>query len=596
MEFAIQGIGVSPGIAIGPVLIFNAGRCDVPEYPIEDTGAEQERLNQAIEATREELSLLYRQTAQALGDKHAAIFNVHLMLLDDVALRDEVAARIPQQKKNAESILLELSQQYARTMETVADPRFRERTADILDVVDRLLRHMLDAERPDLKNLSQPCIIAANELSPSDTATMNAEFAIGLLVNAGSVTSHTAILARALEIPAIMGIDYKRMGIRNGDMLIMDGAAGRLIIRPNAHTLAHYRKEQRLLHEKQLRLERSLETGPSSTLDGIEVETMANIELPIEIAHSIKAKASGVGLYRTEYIFLNRNSLPEEEEQYRAYRAVAEAMQPRTVTLRTMDIGGDKFVAHLQISKEENPQLGWRAVRFCLERPDIFKAQLRAMLRASAHGNVRIMFPMISGLEELRQVKKVFDDVCVELDNTGITYDHHLKLGSMIEVPSAVALADVLARECDFFSIGTNDLIQYSLAVDRVNEKIAHLYEPAHPAVLRMISQVVKAAHNAGIPCGICGEMAGDPLYTEVLLGLGLTSLSMSAIAIPLIRTEIAHIRLEEARTLADEVLRLGTAAEIKALLRARYQDRDAVKASLKQLRPETRKESAHGV
>ena len=596
METKIQGIGVSPGIAIAPALVFNASRCDVPEYSISNTNAELERLNRAIEQTREDLTTLYRQAAQALGDKHAAIFNVHLMLLDDVALRDEVADRIPKEKKNAESILHKLSLQYAKTMETVADPRFRERTADLLDVVDRLLCHLQDAKRPDLKNLHQPSIIVAHDLSPSDTATMNADFAIGLLVNAGSVTSHTAILARALEIPAIMGVDYKRAGIRSGDILIIDGAKNQVIVRPNDSTLAHYRKEQHLLQEKQIRLEKALEAGPSHTLDGIEIETQANIELPIEIAHSLKAKASGIGLYRTEYLFLNRDSLPEEKEQYRAYKAVTEAMKPRPVTLRTMDIGGDKFVAHLQISKEENPQLGWRAVRFCLARPDIFKAQLRAMLRASAHGNVRIMFPMISGLEELRQVKAVFKEVCEELDKTGIEYNQNIKLGSMIEVPSAEALADVLAKECDFFSIGTNDLIQYSLAVDRVNEKIAYLYEPAHPAVIRMIDQVVKAADIAGIPCGICGEMAGDPLYTEVLLGLGLTSLSMSAIAIPLIRTEIAHMRLDKAKALAEEVLSLGTAGEIKNLLRERFQERGAVKASLKKLRAETHKESAHGV
>ncbi len=588
MQKILRGIGVSPGIAIGRVLLFNADTCEVPTYTVTDLEGEEARLEVAIESTRKDLEDLHKKTSQALGEAHAAIFHTHLMLLDDVMLRDELRARLPKERVNAESILQDMAQRFSATMMTVDDPRFRERTADLLDVVDRIQRHLTFAARPDLKELDSPHIVVAHNLSPSDTATMNLDNVLALVIDAGSVTSHSAILARALEVPAVMAVHDASSHLAPETQLIVDGAEGLVIAAPTKATLEKYTDARERLRRKWRRLQRALEPGPVHSLDGVEIPVQANIELPLEVEHSVKVEAHGVGLYRTEYLFLNRDTLPSEEEQFEAYVRVAKTLAPKPVTLRTMDIGGDKLVSHLNISREENPQLGWRAVRFCLERPDIFKAQLRAMLRASVHGNVRIMFPMISGIEELRNVKAVVEEVRKELSEAGVPFDPDLQIGSMIEVPSAVAITDLLAKECDFFSIGTNDLIQYSLAVDRVNEKIAHLYDPAHPAVLRMIGWIATAAKRAGIPCGICGEMAGDPLYTEALLGLGVTSLSMSAISIPVIRAEIAHTSLRQARTFAQKILRLATASEVKAMLAKRYKRKGAIEAYLAKLQTET--------
>lgn len=579
MEITLRGIGVSPGIAIGPALLFNVDRFDVPKYRIEDPDAEIARLDKAIDATRIYLNRLHRKTADELGQGHADIFKAHLMILEDVALREEAVARVRNERINVEHVLQELIQRYARVLESAEDPQFRERAADFIDVGDRMLRYLLDAERPNIQDLAEPSVIVTHDLSPSDTATMDLDDVLGVALDSGGATSHTTILARALELPAVVGLSQAAAKVENGDTVIMDGAEGIFIVRPDAATLAHYREAQKQQESQREQIVRAGGQGPATTLDGVVVPVLANIELPVEIPHGIKAHAQGVGLYRTEFLFLNRSTLPGEEEQYENYRQVADALHPNPVTLRTIDVGGDKLVQHIQMLREENPQLGWRAVRFCLARPDIFKVQLRAILRASVAGNVQIMFPMISGLEELRQVKAILGEVMAELDTECIPFDRNLKVGSMIEIPSAVAITDLLAKECDFFSIGTNDLIQYSLAVDRGNEKIAHLYQPAHPAVLRMIKRTADCAKAAGIPCALCGEMAGDALYTEVLLGLGVTSLSMSAVALPAVRAEIAHIHMAEAEAVAEQVLAMGTIAEIRNLLRQRHEHRAAIKA-----------------
>lgn len=591
MEQTLRGIGVSPGIAIGPAFLFDARRMDVPRYAIDNPEAELARVDRAFQSTREDLVRLHRHTTAQLGKVHADIFNAHIMLLDDVAIREELAERINSESLNAEHILHELVQRYARVLGEAEDPRFRERTADLLDVAGHVLHHLLDAKRPNLRELAEASIIVAHDLSPSDTASMNTEKALGLAMDAGSATSHTAILARALEIPAVVGLKLATGAIESGVTMVVDGSEGQVIVDPTPETLARYQVARELVERKRQALQRFLTGSSCRTLDGVEVPLMSNIELPVEIPHTMKSGVQGIGLYRTEYLFLNRDTLPSEEEQYQSYAEVARALNPRPVTLRTIDIGGDKFVSHLQISKEENPQLGWRAVRFCLQRPDIFKTQLRAMLRASAHGNVQIMFPMISGLEELRQVKAVLWEVRDELKRQRIPMGRNIKVGSMIEVPSAVTLTDVLAKECDFFSIGTNDLIQYSLAVDRVNEKIAHLYEPAHPAIMRMIRWTANAARTENIPCSICGEMAGDPLFTEVLIGLGVTALSMSPVALPLVRAEITQSYMQEAEALARRVLRLSTAVEVRALLQERYERKAAMETYLAKFSAETREE-----
>ncbi len=576
METVLHGIGVSPGIAVAPALVFAKSQCEVPEYSVGEPGTEWRRFQEAVEKTRVDLRSLHSQTAEKMGQRHADIFHTHLMLLDDAVLHDEIRGILFEEAKNVEHVLERVARRYAALMESVGDARLRERSADMMDVADRLQRCLLDQDRPDLKSLPGPRIVVSRDLSPSDTATMDTVNTLGLALDAGSVTSHSAILARALEIPAVTGLSQLSAHVRPGAMMVLDGAAGVVILDPSEETLGRYRAERERFAARRERQLRAAASGPAVTLDGVGVPLEANIELPVEIPHSLRAGACGIGLYRTEYLFLNRDEAPGEEEQYQAYAEAARALSPMPVTLRTMDIGGDKLVAHLQIFKEENPQLGWRAVRFCLARPDIFKVQLRAMLRAAAHGGIRIMFPMISGLDELREVRRVLDVVREELDREGVPHGGDLPVGSMIEVPSAVMLADVLAKECDFFSIGTNDLIQYSLAVDRVNEKIAHLYDPAHPAVLRLIGRAAAAARDAGIPCGICGEMAGDPLFTEILLGLGVTSLSMAAVALPAVRTEITGIRMDAARELAGEALQMGSAADIRGLLQTRFDARNS--------------------
>jgi len=584
VETRLQGIGVSPGIAIGPALIFDVDRYEVPHYAISDAEAEIARLDRAIALTREDLTRLYMQTAAELGQSHADIFNTHLMLLDDVAVYEEAIQRIRAKEGNAEHVLHLLTQRYIRTLAALDDARFRERSADLLDVIDRVTRHLLEAERPDLSDLSAPCIIVAHDLSPSDTASLNLDYTLGIVSDSGSVTGHAAILARALEVPAVMGLEHISGQVAPGSLIIIDGARGFVIIHPSYETIEEYRTCQARQTIERKALERASQAGPSVTLDGVVIPLQANIELPLEIPSCLKVGAQGVGLYRTEYLFLNRSSLPSEEEQYQSYAKAARAFSPLPVTLRTIDIGGDKFVSHLQLSREENPQLGWRAVRFCLERPDIFKTQLRAMLRASAHGKIEIMFPMISSLDELRSVKAILQEVRNELDAARVPFDRDIRVGAMIEVPSAVLLAAWLAEECDFFSVGTNDLIQYSLAVDRVNEKIAHLYEPAHPAVVKMIRHTAEAAKTAGIPCRICGEMAGDPMYTDLLLGLGITCFSMSAVALPVVRAEIALASLPEAVRLADEACTRRTASEVKALLRQCWESKNARRTYLSSL------------
>ncbi len=589
MEVVLRGIGVSPGIAIGPALNYRAEALEIPKYPVSDKKAELTRFEQALEGVRSVLRGLREQTAEELGERHADIFHAHLMILDDVTLREEIQSRLESEGVNVEYIIDEVITRYARLLSSVDDLHFRERARDIVDVGTRILKSLLHAERPTLEHLERPSIILAHDLTPSDTVNLDLVNTLGLATDVGGPTSHTAILARALEIPAVVSLRSIGETSSPGDMIILDGTRGRVIVRPAEATLARYAAQKQREEEER----KALASGGyklSVTLDGYEVPILANIELPIEVAHGLSNKAQGVGLFRTEYLFLNRHSAPSEEEQYEAYAQVAEAFKPNPVTLRTLDLGGDKFAARIHFATEMNPQLGWRAIRLCLERPDIFKAQLRAMFRASIHGDVQVMFPMISGVDEFERVMEVVREVLADLERRGMAFNRDIKIGTMIEVPSAVAVADLLARRCDFFSIGTNDLIQYALAVDRINEKIAHMYEPAHPAVIRMISQTTKAAKEARIPCGICGEMAGDPLFTELLMGLGVDTLSMSAVAIPVVRAEIANSRMATARRFAKRVLSMTTTAEIKSYIHKRFKTKQTLKAYLDSIGPEEEK------
>lgn len=578
MEVTIRGIGVSPGIAIGPTLTYGVQSFDIPKFEVENVDAELARFERAVIAVRGELERLYERTAEAIGEEHADIFRAHLMFLEDVTLREEVERRVAAERVNAEFLVGEWIARYTKIMASVPDERFRERTQDLVDVGNRILARLLNANADGLEHLDHPSVVVAHDLSPSEAAKLDMTNTLGLATDLNGPTSHTAILARAFEIPAVVGLKFVGSHALPGDTIVVDGAHGVVVIRPNAKTLARY-EDEKARTERSRKALLAAELRPSVTKDGHKVPTQANIELPMELSHSLKIKAQGIGLYRTEYLFLNRATLPSEEEQYDAYSQAAKVMAPAPVTLRTLDLGGDKFVSHLQVAKEINPQLGWRAIRFCLERPDIFKAQLRAMMRASVHGNVQIMFPLISGIDEYLLVKAIVREVQTDLEKRGVPFKRDIPIGSMIEVPSAVEVADLLAKECDFFSIGTNDLIQYSLAVDRVNEKIAHMYEPAHPAVLRMIRRTIKAAKEAKIPCAVCGEMAGDPVFTELLIGLGISTLSMSAVAIPAVRAEIASVRYSQSKRFAARVMRMGSVAEIRETLHKRYSQRRSMDA-----------------
>ena len=574
MEIALRGIGVSPGIAIGPALLFDVSPLDIPRYAVDDPAGELKRFSVAVEKVRQDLESLRSQTAETLGDKHAEIFQAHLMLLDDVTIRQEIEAHVNEQKLNVEFLLDELLTRYAMLLRTVEDPMFRERTNDLRDVGTRILGALLNRQLASLEHIDSPSIVVAHNLSPSDTANIDVANALGIATDIGGPTSHTAILARALEIPAVVGLKHAGVHVKPGDMIILDGSSGYMFVHPDSSTVEEFVAEKERFERDRIAVAMSGNNLGSQTLDGCEVPLLANVELPIEITNSLRAKVQGIGLYRTEYLFLNRENLPTEEEQYQAYAQAAAAMKPYPVTLRTLDIGGDKFISSLRMPQELNPQLGWRAIRFCLERPDIFKAQLRAMLRASVHGNVQIMFPLISGLEDLRRVKAVLEDVKQDLEEREVPFDSHIKIGSMIEVPSAVIVADLLAKECDFFSIGTNDLIQYSLAVDRVNEKIAHMYDPANLAILRMIRDTIRAAKAAQIPCSMCGEMASDPLFTELLIGFGIDSLSMSTVGVPAIHAQVSKIRAGTAKRFANRVMAATTASEIRELLEQRLKRR----------------------
>jgi phosphoenolpyruvate-protein phosphotransferase (PTS system enzyme I) len=442
----------------------------------------------------------------------------------------------------------------------------------------RVLSNLLDENLESLDNLDQPCIIVANDLSPSETANMDMTNTWGLATDGGGPTSHMAILARAFEIPSVVGLRFLGKQIRQDDTLIVDGTHGFVVVRPNESTIKHYEAMKVRIEADRLALMQGTTDGPAVTLDGVEIHTLANIELLAETQYSLKAKCQGIGLYRTEFLFMNRSNLPGEDEQYHSYRKVIEAMAPLPVTMRTLDLGGDKLIPSLYRDNESNPQLGWRSIRMCLDRPDIFKAQLRALLRASVYGPMQIMFPMITGIDQFREAKQVLEEVKDDLTARDVDFDPEIRVGAMIEVPAAVLVSDKLAEESDFFSIGTNDLIQYCLAVDRVNERTAHLYEPTHMGVLRLIKQTLDAARKADIPCTICGEMAGDPMLTELLLGMGAQSLSMTGVSLPMVRAEIANTKMPTAKRLARKVLDLGSASEIKTLLEDRYEQRGTIK------------------
>lgn len=572
-----RGIGVSPGIAVGKALVVEVRRPRIKRERVDPARLPLEisRLRQALEASRRQLLEIQERIAKEVGPQYARIFDAHLLILEDRWLVEEASATIQAQGVNAEYALQEVLEPVRQAFSRVEDGYLRERRTDVDDVGDRVLRNLLGQRGSfHVEGMHGEAIIFAHDLSPSDTAQLHRDAVLGLVTETGGRTSHSAIMARSLEIPAVVGAEEICAHVVNHETVILDGTAGLVILAPDRETLARYHARKQQLEYVGRALDK-LGALPAETQDGYRVRVTANIEFPEELPAVQAHGAEGVGLYRSEFLYLNRPDLPGEEEHFAVYRAVAAEMHPRPTVIRTLDFGGDKLASAIQLAAEENPSLGLRAIRLCLHRPDIFRPQLRAILRASAFGALRIMYPMISGVAELRAANAILEDVKAELRRQGIAFDPAIQVGAMIETPSAAVTADLLAREVDFFSVGTNDLIQYSLAIDRINEQVAYLYEPLHPAVLRMLRGVVSAAHNEGIWISMCGEMASDPLHGLLLVGLGFDELSMTPGAIPLMKRIIRSVTYGQAAEVAQRLFGCATAQEVERLLlqemRARF-------------------------
>ena len=565
-ETRFQGLGVSPGLARGKVFVHRPEQDATPEYTIreQDLPAEIARFESALLLTRTQILDMQAKIADAIGAKDASIFDAHLLVVEDRTLIDEVLRTLQRDRRNIEAVFEQVANRYASLLEQMDDPYLRERCLDVHDVTRRVVMNLAGRQAVALSEVNYPHILLAHNLAPSDTAMLNRQFVLAFGTDVGSRTSHTAIMARSLSIPAIVGLHDVSAKVEAGSDVLLDGYHGLLVLNPSAQTLREYEDlEQRKQHIEAGLID--LRETVSTTRDGQHVVLSANIELPEDIPMVKTSGAEGVGLYRTEFFYLNKARLPDEEEQYANYRLVASEVLPQPIIIRTLDLGGDKGIGNLPLPTELNPFLGCRAIRFCLEHADIFKVQLRAILRASALGNVRMMYPLVSGLAEVRQANVLLEECKTELRAEGKAFDEDMEVGIMIEVPSAALCAWELAREVDFFSIGTNDLIQYCIAVDRVNERIAHLYEPTHPAILRLIKMVVDGAHEAGICVGVCGEMASEVSFTPLLLGLGVDELSAGAALVPRVKRAVQSLDMDVCRALAEAALKLDTPGAILA-------------------------------
>ena len=564
-ELRFHGAGVSPGIARGVVHVVRDDFDDVPRYAIkaENVTGEIGRFEAALLQTRMQILEMQQRIAESIGAKDAAIFDAHLLVVEDRTLIDEVLRKLETDLHNVEWVFQEVASGYSETLSKIDDPYLRERAVDIDDVTKRVVHNLQGKAPKPLLAIAEPHILVAHNLTPSDTAMMDKQRVLGIATDLGSRTSHTAIMARSLGIPSIVGLHDATHRLVTGQTALLDGTNGLLILRPTPETLEAYGKIESRRIKVATQLQELRETK-SQTRDGRHIVLSANIELPDDV-EAVKANgAEGIGLYRTEFLYLNRDTLPDEEEQYETYKMVAERVAPNPLIIRTFDLGGDKVATGtVDTTDELNPFLGYRAIRFCLDHIDIFKTQLRAILRASAHGNIKVMFPMISGLDELKKSVALVRECAAELSRQGERIAQKTEVGAMIEIPSAAISSQVLARDVDFFSIGTNDLIQYTLAVDRVNEKIAHLYEPAHPAVVHLLKMVADAAHANNIWVGLCGEMAGEIALLPLLLGLGMDELSVSASLVPRVKRAVQSLEISECRALAEKALRLDTSAEV---------------------------------
>jgi phosphotransferase system enzyme I (PtsI) len=570
-----RGIGVSPGVAIGRALVIEARRPRAKREVVEPVRIPTEvaRLRKALDDARRQILEVQERIGKEVGAQYGRIFDAHLLILEDRLLAEETVAYIQSHRVNAEYAVQEVLEPVRQAFSRVEDGYLRERRTDVDDVGDRILRNLL-GQRPTI-HVDRPgeTILFAHDLTPSDTAMLQRGAILGVATETGGRTSHSAIMARSLEIPAVVGIENICAQVQDQDTVILDGLEGMVILTPDREILGHYHARKQHL-EYVGRALHKLGSLPAETQDGYRVRVTANIEFPAELPQAKAHGAEGIGLYRSEFLYLNRPDLPAEEEHFAVYRAVAADMHPRPTIVRTLDFGGDKLGSAIHLATEENPSLGLRAIRLCLHRPELFRGQLRAILRASAFGPLRIMYPMISGVAEVRAANALLEEAKDELTKAGIAFDPAIQVGVMIEIPSAAVIADLLAREVDFFSVGTNDLIQYALAIDRINEQVAYLYEPLHPAVLRMLRTVVSAAHNEGIWVSMCGEMAGDPLYSLLLVGLGFDELSMTPASIPLIKRMIRSITYGQAADLAHRLFGCATAPEVERLLRQEMRSR----------------------
>ena len=568
------GTTVSPGIKIGRAYVYKNNRLIIPKYSITagEIDSELQRFEKAIQKTKDEIMEIQKQISTNLSKDLSDIFSSHLMVLEDPLVVEKTKNDIFQKKRNAEWIINDISIELIKGLNTIEDEYLREKIIDISDIHKRLINNLQKTETQSLTDLKEEVIVFASDLTPSETALMNKDFILAFVTDRGGKTSHTAIMARAMEIPAIVGTINATSQVKDGDAVIVDAIHGQIIINPTDEDISEYEKYQQDFIELEMELAK-LTSLPSQTLDGVDIFIYGNIEIPEEIRVIREHGAQGIGLFRSEYLFLNR-PLPDEEYQFREYRKVVESFKPFPVTIRTIDVGGDKIFNDAKTPPERNPFLGCRAIRFSLEHRDIFKTQLRAILRASHYGNTQLMFPMITTVEEIIKAKAITRETMEDLRKEGKAFDENLAMGAMIEVPSAVINADILARHVDFFSVGTNDLVQYTLAVDRISEKIAYLYNPLNLSILRFLKRIVDVSNEFKIPLSICGEMAGEPQYTVVLMGLGFRHFSMGPAYMYQIKKIIRSITLKECETLVGKLLNLETTDEIESMIRAECRDK----------------------
>ncbi|AXY25149.1 phosphoenolpyruvate--protein phosphotransferase [Suicoccus acidiformans] len=558
----LTGIAASDGVAIAPVYLLMEPDLSFETKQIEDVQAEVERLDAAVAIATEEITKIRAIAEESLGAEEAQVFDAHLMFLADPEFVGQVRSKIETDKVNAEAAMSDVSQMFIAMFSAMEDnPYMQERAADVKDVTERIMATLLGVKLPSPATIDEEVIVVAHDLTPSDTAQLNKKYVKAFVTNIGGRTSHSAIMARSLEIPAIVGTQEVTTRVQDGQMIIVDALEGEVILNPTAEQIAEY--EQKAQAFEELKAEwATLVDAPTETKDGQTFELAANIGTPKDVEGVIANGAEGVGLYRTEFLYMDSTDFPTEDEQFESYKAVLEAMEGKPVVVRTMDIGGDKELPYLALPEEMNPFLGYRAIRISLEQTDMFKTQLRALLRASVHGLLRIMFPMIATIQEFRDAKAIYEEVKAELIAEGVEVADNIEVGIMVEIPAAAVLADQFAKEVDFFSIGTNDLIQYSMAADRMNERVSYLYQPYNPSILRLIKHVIDAAHKEGKWAGMCGEMAGDQTAVPLLVGMGLDEFSMSASSVLKTRSLMRRLDTADMQTLADKALNEATTAE----------------------------------